>query len=192
MDHHLQLTTLDTVATRLLRGGGAFPRDVWKFSGHQKGHLEWSQSCCYYIKFGYYRSPTTRFKSFHLILWSPERNDEATNQHFLLPGTLNSNWLMDGNGETIISQVKVWNHPTETNILKVNLVESGWIRFFQQLEIFRFVKVSPWTWHQNSYQRTWPLHYSRVFTKRNTPTTHTIQHPFRWVSFDWLLWVSAK
>ena len=76
---------------------------------------------------------------------------------------------MDGNGETTISQVKVWNHPTEATILEVNLVESGWIRFFQQLEIFRFVKVSPWTWHQNSYQRTWPLHYSRVFTKKTHP-----------------------
>ena len=34
-----------------------------------------------------------------------------------LPGTLNNHVLMDGNGETTIFYVMIWNHPTETSHL---------------------------------------------------------------------------
>ena len=37
--------------------------------------------------------------------------------YIYIPGTLNNQFLMDGNCETTISQVKVWNHPTEPAIL---------------------------------------------------------------------------
>ena len=33
-----------------------------------------------------------------------------------VPGTLNNLFLMDGNGETTIFHVKIWNHPIETTI----------------------------------------------------------------------------
>ena len=39
--------------------------------------------------------------------------------HLYVPGTPNNQFfLMDGNGETTISQVKIWNHPTETTVYK--------------------------------------------------------------------------
>ena len=37
--------------------------------------------------------------------------------YIYIPGTLNNQFLMDGNCETTISQDKVWNHPTEPAIL---------------------------------------------------------------------------
>ena len=37
---------------------------------------------------------------------------------YLLPGTLNNQFFMDVWFFPTISQVKVWNHPTETTILK--------------------------------------------------------------------------
>ena len=36
----------------------------------------------------------------------------------LPPGTLNNHSLMDGNGETTILLIKIWNHPTEITIKK--------------------------------------------------------------------------
>ena len=40
-------------------------------------------------------------------------------RNFDKPGTLNNHFLMDGNGETTISQVKIWNHPTEITMHKL-------------------------------------------------------------------------
>ena len=37
-------------------------------------------------------------------------------RNFDKPGTLNNHFLLDGNGETTIFQVKIWNHPTEMTI----------------------------------------------------------------------------
>ena len=33
-----------------------------------------------------------------------------------MPGTLNDHFLLDGNGETTIFYVMIWNHPVETTI----------------------------------------------------------------------------
>ena len=37
---------------------------------------------------------------------------------YLEPQTTSLKWIMDGNGETTISYIKIWNHPIETAICK--------------------------------------------------------------------------
>ena len=47
------------------------------------------------------------------VLW---HGNDLWEKMCTVPGTLNNLFLMDGNGETTIFHVKIWNHPIETTI----------------------------------------------------------------------------
>ena len=62
----------------------------------------------------------------------------------LPPGTLVNHSLMDGNGETTIFRIKIWNHPTEIAIKKwMFRIPGRYLKYFRcQLHFLLMVQKS--------------------------------------------------